>query len=111
MLDFKQYRLNQDSELDKFRNPDPERFIRFQFKVYTLLDSLEMGDKIDIVNKITPESYEVFIKVVCLYILMHRGDPIEKSYIEFSEDYTMIYRKKGFEMPQRKSHFYNRNRV
>lgn len=109
MINLKKYRLNQDSELDKFRDPDPERFYRFQSKVYTLLDSLGIGDKIDIEEKINPASYEVFVKVVCAYILMHRVDGLSASFIEFSEDYAYIYRRPGYTAPHHKTHFYSRN--
>lgn len=103
------YRLNEEAELDRFRSPDPKRFFRFQLKVYTLLDNICVNGAIDVTDAATPESIEVFIKVVCLYILMERRcSKPEDSYIEFSSDYRQILRKPGFKQACRKPHFYSR---
>lgn len=101
------YRLNTDSELDQYRQ-DLHKFVRFQGEVYNMLDGLAIGDSINVCDVVKPDSIDVFIKVVCLYILLHQQDDISKSRIEFSEDYRKIYRRPGFTRPNHHDkHFYS----
>lgn len=108
MTDYRQYRLNSEAELDEFRLPDPSRFLRFQVQVYLMLSRLEVGGILKVSDAATPSSIPVFIKIVCMYILTERtSSRPEDSYIEFSEDYQVIYRRPGIVIPSRKPHFYS----
>lgn len=107
--DLSKYRLNDDRELDRFSSKDPVRFLQFQCDVYNMLDGLVPGERINVIDVCKPTSVEVFIKVVCRYILNHQNDGFTKSHIEFSEDYRQIYRRPG--MPETKphwNHFYSK---
>lgn len=106
--DLSKYRLNDDAELDIYR-VDMARFIRFQADVYNMLDGLAVGDTINVCDVVVPESLDVFIKVVCKYILLHQRDGIEADKVEFSEDYRKIFRRPGYIKPRRLDrHFYSR---
>lgn len=67
--------------------------------MYNLLDGLAIGDTINVCDVVVPDSLDVFIKVVCKYILLHQQDDESKSRIEFSDDYRKIYRRPGFVKP------------
>ena len=105
--DLSKYRLNADSELDPFRR-NLHKFIRFQTEVYNMLDGLAEGDTINVCDVVMPESIEVFIKVVCLYIILHQHDDESMSRVEFSTDYRKIYRRPGYVKPARYiNHFHS----
>ncbi len=102
------YRLNDESELLRFKK-DPIRFFRFVHSVYTLLDELPPGGTIRVLETVKPDSREIFVKVVCLYIRMeHRTRTLEDDLIEFSEDYLVVYRRPGIRFPEHWRHFYSR---
>lgn len=106
-MDLSIYKLMDDSELDRFRDPDPPRFFRFQHKVYTLLDRLAVGQRVYLKDILKPEDYEVFIKCACAYILMHRRDwKKEDSTVEPSADYTYFVRQPGLVCDVVERHFY-----
>lgn len=106
--DLSRYRLNADTELDKYRK-DLHKFVRFQGEVYNMLDGLAIGGTINVCDVVVPDSLDVFIKVVCKYILLHQQDDESKSRIEFSDDYRKIYRRPGFNKPNHlDKHFYSR---
>lgn len=106
--DLSRYRLNADSDLDEYRK-DLRKFVHFQGEVYNLLDGLAIGDTINVCDVVVPDSLDVFIKVVCKYILLHQQDDESKSRIEFSDDYRKIYRRPGFVKPNHLDrHFYSR---
>lgn len=103
------YRLNDDRELDSFFYRDPVKFLRFQRDVFNMLDGLIPGDRINVIDVCKPTSIEVFIKVVCQYILMHQRDGLDKSHIEFSDDYRQIYRRPGTpNIKHHWNHFYSK---
>ena len=105
--DLSKYRLNADSELDVYRQ-DLHKFVLFQCDVYNMLDGLAIGDSINVCDVVVPESLDVFIKVVCLYILLHQYDGFDVAKIEFSDDYRKIYRRPGFTRQTRYKHFYSK---
>lgn len=93
--DLSKYRLNDESELDRYMKENPSRLVEFMAKVYNMLDRIEVGESVVVLDICRPESLDVFIKCVCKYILIHQGDGMEHSFIEFSEDYRRIYRRPG----------------
>lgn len=110
-MDFSQYKLMSDDELDRFRDPDPARFFRFQHKVYTLLDRLQVGQRVYLKDILDPGDYEVFIKCACAYILMHRKHwKMEDSTVEPSADYSYFIRQPGLVCNVVVRHFYSERR-
>lgn len=105
--DLSSYRLNADSELDEYRQ-DLHKFVLFQRDVYNMLDGLAVGDSITVCDVVVPESLDVFIKVVCLYILLHQYDGFEAAKVEFTSDFRRIYRRPGFVRQIRYKHFYSK---
>ena len=85
------------------------KFLQFQCDVYNMLDGLVPGERINVIDVCKPTSVEVFIKVVCRYILNHQNDGFTKSHIEFSADYRQIYRRPGMPETYRHwNHFYSK---
>ena len=99
MTDYSTHRLNDDSELLPYMEDMP-RYISFVNRVYNLLNSLEIGEGLSVDKVVKPENLDVFIKVVCCYIL-HENPFRPDSYIEFNTEYTIITRVPAFQMPHR----------
>jgi len=89
-LDYSNYRLNSISELEPFRQRlGNDIFWNFIISVFEWLDSMEVGDSIDISNnsRITNQNRELFIKTTCYYMQQYGND----DYM-FTNDYTSLYR-------------------
>lgn len=99
-MDYRQYRLNDVSELTRLAEADPERFYTFFRKVYSVLDAIPFGNPVFIRDLVEDKDIEVFIKIVCFYIDDYRSfSSLEDSYIDFLDDYSGIFRRPGFEVP------------
>lgn len=92
-MNLSKYRLNRYSELNKWLYEDEARTMRFYRKVYEMLDNIPEGGTVFIPSICQESSFELFIKIVCLYISeMRRYTTPEDSYLELSTDYTTITR-------------------
>ena len=99
-INYSCYRLNDESELSKYQK-DLTRYNKFLNRVFSFLDSLVDGETVDVQNITDETTIEIFIKVVCLYILYRNPTSYEDSYIIFSTDYSKILRVPGFKKVQR----------
>lgn len=67
----------------------------YMIEVWSALDRLRVNEYYDIVKDVSPESWDLFIKLCCQYILTH-------SSFEFSNDYTKIIRKECYTIQEGK---------
>lgn len=85
--DFSHFRLNNYSELDVYlKSPEANKFKAYLGLIYRDLSKLPPGSSINLIKDVDPNSIQIFIKIVCLFIA--EGNP---DYV-FSEDYTEIRR-------------------
>ena len=106
MTDYSSHRLNDDSEL-KIYMADMPRYLKFVRRVYALLDALAIGEGLEVAHVVKPENLDVFIKVVCCYII--HMNPIRKdSFIEFNKEYTIIIRRPNIVFPPHRFNFYDK---
>lgn len=81
------YRLNSLAEIEALRlKIGQKKFITYQATVYKLLRDMQPGNVFSIPDKVKPANQDVFIKVVCLYMLETAGD----CNVILSDDYTRI---------------------
>lgn len=109
-MDLSCYQLKSRNELKKWLNEDCERTMIFYRRVYTLLDELKPGVSIHIPDICKESSYELLIKMVCLYILEcsnYPGFTCFSSYIEFSLDFCTIKRVPEFVPSVCRRNFYS----
>jgi len=89
-LDYSKHRLNCISELEPYRiRLGNDVFWSFIISVYKWLDSLKIGDRIDITNnsRINHQNRDLFIKTACYYMRQFGND----DYM-FTSNYTSLYR-------------------
>lgn len=67
-MDMSKYIMKDITELDKFIEMNPSRFCAFQDRVEAMLNNLQAGGTINVVDVVEEKSYELFVKLVCLYI-------------------------------------------
>jgi len=91
LLNLSIYKLIQVSELDRWMNTDIDRYMTFHDRVFTFLDSIRIGQKVSVMSVCKPESYELFIKLCCMYMNLQNMDG---SYLVFDNDnYTVLWRQ------------------
>lgn len=81
------YRLNSLTEIEAIRlKIGNDKFATYQATVNKLLRAMQPGNVFSIPDKVKPANQEVFIKVVCLYMIETAGD----CNVILSDDYTHI---------------------
>lgn len=89
-LDYSKHRLENNSELMAYREKiGNDVFWDFIISVFEWLDSLKIGDSIDISknSRITARNRDLFIKTACYYMWQYGNDDFM-----FTNDYTVLYR-------------------
>lgn len=105
-MDYKQFKLNDISELVQLYNAEPERFGLFLSKVYAVLDRIKVGQTVFIRDIVKEKNIEVFVKVACFYMDDYRSfSGPEDSYLVFLDDYSGLLRKPGFIAPVHDSQY------
>jgi hypothetical protein len=85
MESFAQYRLNDYSFIGEYeRRMGKDYFRKYRDEVYIHLMSMKPGDRFSIETLVKEENLDLFIKIVCLFIL--EGHP---NY-EFTDDYKHV---------------------
>lgn len=98
-MDLSVYALKSREEVYVWLRQDPDRTIAFYNKVSVLLAELPEGNSLYIPDICKESSFEMFIKMVCLYILECRSYPDfteYSSFIDFSADFCTIKRIPAF---------------
>lgn len=94
-MDLSKYRLiNYDWFPVYYEKIGHEEFWTYVQKVYKSLENLHPMQHYNIINSISEDMQELFIKIGCMYILDFGG--CEACGIQFSDDYTKIMRFKTY---------------
>lgn len=95
-VDYSKHRMNDYDWIAKYQSiMGKEEFFYFLNRVYKRMLQMKTGETYKIANKVQEANRDLFIKIVCLFIL--EGN---QNYI-FSEDYTKIIKDYG---PMTKKH-------
>jgi hypothetical protein len=84
---FAQYRLNDYSFIGEYeQRMGKENFRKYRDDVYIHLTNMKPGEKFSVEQKLRAENIDLFIKIVCLFILDNHYD------YEFTNDYKHVKR-------------------
>ena len=84
---FAQYRLTDYSFIEKYqKRMGIENFRKYRDDVYRYLAKMKVGEKFSIEARVKEENFDIFIKIVCAYILSGNYN------YEFTGDYKHVKR-------------------
>ena len=84
-MDFSEYRLKHPSEIDQYKNQMGEKeFYSYAISIYKHLANMIRDAKFDIAKKVSKKNLEMFIKIICLYMIDFPGQ------LQINETFTEI---------------------
>jgi hypothetical protein len=87
MTDLSKYRLNSLTEIDEIvTRIGIDKFYNYKQSVFAIIYGLPEGGYYDITSNVRRENYGVFIKLVCLYIMLTG----ENCNVVLLDDYTKV---------------------
>lgn len=87
MESFKQYRLNDYSFIEEYEKKMGQNYFRkYRDDVYIFLINMKVDEKFSIERNVKKENFDLFIKIICLFILEGHPD------YEFTNDYKFVKR-------------------
>lgn len=86
-MDYSTYKLTSEKEIDTMYQQDPERVMAYFNRVYRYLSRMKVGVWVKVDDVAAAGTVEVFIKVVCRYIISGYRSHSARQ-VEFSDDYT-----------------------
>lgn len=84
-MDLSEYRLKHPSEIEQYKNQMGEKeFYKYAISIYKHLANMIRDTKFDITKKVSKENHEMFIKIICLYMMDFPGQ------LQINETFTEI---------------------
>ncbi|MGL5682584.1 MAG: hypothetical protein ACRDDZ_05940 [Marinifilaceae bacterium] len=94
-MNLSHHRLQDDDSLERImERMGCESFVTYQLKIIAMLKAMAPGARFPILKYVDPANYELFIKVVCKYIVW-RGD----MEFVFNDQFNVIIRQYEKERP------------